>query len=299
MFVLWIALFAPPISFPVHNLATIKTGSSVTETANNLAAAGVIKWPLVFRLVLALSRGESLVVAGDYYFEQPINVWRVAGRVARGEYDLAAVKVTFPEGTSAKEMGEILNAALPNFDLPAFVAAALPLEGQLFPDTYFFQPTIKVAEIIKRLQTNFQDKIQPLESAIKKSERALDQIIIMASLIEKEARTDEARRTIAGILWKRLDEGMPLQVDAVFPYIIDKNTFELSRQDLATSSPYNTYRFRGLPAGPITNPGLEAIAATLDPIPTDYWYYLSDRDSRLHYAVDFDNHLANKAKYLR
>lgn len=270
----------------------------MAEVAKDLAEARIIKWPLIFRLTLAFRPGESLVVAGDYYFERPINVWRVAWRVARGEYNLTSVKVTLPEGTAVKEMAGIFSAILPNFDQTAFVTEGLPLEGQLFPDTYFFQPTVRSTEIIKRLHANFQDKIKSLEPIIARSGRTLEQIIIMASLIEKEARTDEARRTIAGILWKRLDEGMPLQVDAVFPYIIGKNTFELSRQDLATSSPYNTYRFRGLPIGPITNPGLEAITAVLNPAPNDYWYYLSDQSGRLHYAVDFDAHRANKVKYL-
>jgi UPF0755 protein len=120
----------------------------------------------------------------------------------------------------------------------------------------------------------------------------------MASLVEEEARTLETRRTIAGILWKRLKLGMPLQVDAVFPYIIGKNTYELSIGDLALDSPYNTYKYAGLPPAPITNPGLDAMLAAVTPTDSPYLYYLSDRNGKMHYARTHDGHLANKAAYL-
>ncbi|MEK7209142.1 MAG: endolytic transglycosylase MltG [Patescibacteria group bacterium] len=298
LIILWGALFAPPVSSPADQLITLTAGQSVTEVSLDLAETKIIKWPFIFRLAIFFTSRQNLVVAGDYHFSQPVNVWRVAWRLARGEYDLTSIKVTLPEGVAVKEMAEILTAALPKFDTATFTAAALPLEGRLFPDTYFFQPTVTAAEVIKRLQTNFQEKIEPLAPMLAESGRTLEQIIIMASLVEKEAATPATRQTIAGILWKRLDTGMPLQVDAVFPYIIDKNTFEVNRRDLATSSPYNTYRFRGLPEGPITNPGLAAITAVLNPIETDYWYYLSDYSGQIHYAADFDAHRANKARYL-
>lgn len=296
--IFWVGFFGPPASFPIRETIEIGQGRTIAAVAQDLAARRIIKRPLVFRAVLALEPGPGLVVAGDYYFAEPSNVWETAARLARGDYGLAPIKVTFPEGASVREMALILEVALPDFDAAAFVVAALPREGYLFPDTYFFQPSVGAAEVVSRLGGNFQEKIKPFQPAVERSGRTLEQIIIMASLIEEEARLDEARRTIAGILWKRLDQGMPLQVDAIFPYIIGKNTFELDQTDLATTSPYNTYRLRGLPVGPITNPGLEAIAAALNPIETDYWYYLSDRAGNLHYAVDFDAHRANKVKYL-
>lgn len=292
------ALAGPSRTFPAGQVFSIEDGSSVTEVAAALEAQKFIRSPFLFRLALAFESGPSLVVAGDYFFDRPINVFRLAVRLGRGDYGLESVKVTLPEGATAREMGLILSRALPAFTAAAFTAAAEEFEGYLFPDTYFFPSIIKPEKIIARLRINFQNKIKPLAPAVAASGRTLEQIVIMASLIEEEARLDEARRTIAGILWKRLDQGMPLQVDAVFPYINGKNTFELDRADLATSSLYNTYRYRGLPVGPITNPGLDAIGAALNPIETDYWYYLSDRAGNLHYAVDFDQHKRNKAKYL-
>lgn len=296
--IFWIGFFGPPAPFPIGETIEIDQGRTIAAVTQDLVARRIIKRPLVFRAILALEPGPSLVVAGDYYFAGPSNVWETAARLRRGDYGLTPIKATFPEGASVREMALILKAALPDFDAAAFAAAALPREGYLFPDTYFFQPSVGAAEVVRRLGDNFQEKIKPFQPAIERSGRTLEQIIIMASLIEEEARLNEARRTIAGILWKRLDNEMPLQVDAVFPYIAGKNTFELDQTDLATTSPYNTYRLRGLPVGPITNPGLEAIAAALNPIVTDYWYYLSDRAGNLHYAVDFDAHRANKARYL-
>ena len=123
-------------------------------------------------------------------------------------------------------------------------------------------------------------------------------VIIMASMLEKEARQLETRRVIAGILWKRLERGMPLQVDAVFGYILDRDTFSPSLNDLSINSPYNTYTHTGLPPGPIGNPGLESLDAALHPVETPYWYYLTGADGTMHYARTFAEHVANR-KYLK
>ena len=120
----------------------------------------------------------------------------------------------------------------------------------------------------------------------------------MASIIEKEVITHEDMKTVSGVLWKRIAIGMPLQVDAVFPYIMGKNTFELTREDLQFDSPYNTYKYKGLPPGPINNPGLDSILAAATPAKTKYVYFLSDKDGNFHYAVSYAQHLANKKKYL-
>jgi UPF0755 protein len=121
----------------------------------------------------------------------------------------------------------------------------------------------------------------------------------MASILEAEARTTETRKIISGILWKRMEIGMPLQVDAPFQYIIGKNTFQLTTNDLKFDSPYNTYKYKGLPPGPIGNPGLDAISATVNPIKTNYLYYLSDVRGNMHYAKTFAEHVINKEKYLK
>ena len=121
----------------------------------------------------------------------------------------------------------------------------------------------------------------------------------MASIVEKETITDESKYIVSGILWKRIDNGMKLQVDAVFPYIFGKNTFDLTSKDLQFDSPYNTYRYEGLPPGPIASPGFEAIRASLYPEETPYWFYLSDRRSQMHYGRTYEEHLKFRNQYLR
>ena len=137
-----------------------------------------------------------------------------------------------------------------------------------------------------------------MQEALKKSGKTLREVVIMASLLEKEAAKTEDRRMVAGILWKRISIGMPLQVDAVFPYIIGKNTFDLTRADLKVDSPYNTYKYKGLPVGPIANPGLDSMVAAMTPVKSNYIFYLTDMQSKFHFSVTYAQHLANQKKYL-
>jgi UPF0755 protein len=124
-------------------------------------------------------------------------------------------------------------------------------------------------------------------------------IIKMASIVEEEGRTMETREIIAGILWKRISIKMPLQVDSSFKYINGKTTATLTTEDLKIDSPYNSYTNRGLPPTPISNPGLAAIRATINPIKTPYLYFLSDKNGNMHYAITFEEHVENKLKYLK
>jgi len=121
----------------------------------------------------------------------------------------------------------------------------------------------------------------------------------MASLIEKESSGDEDRSIISGILWKRFNNNRPLQVDATLSYLLGKKSQDLTVDDLNIDSPYNTYRYPGLPVGPIGNPGLEAIQAAIYPKDSPYWFYLHDKTGKAYYAKTFEEHIANKNKYLR
>jgi UPF0755 protein len=149
------------------------------------------------------------------------------------------------------------------------------------------------------MRDNFDAKLAPLVADVRASGRRLSDTVILASLVEKEARTSVNRRIVAGILLNRLRLGMPLQVDAVFGYIYGRDTYSPSFADLKVDSPYNTYMHPGLPPGPINNPGLDALLAVLHPTETAYLYYLTDRDGVMHYAKTYATHQANQAKYLR
>ncbi|MEK7621891.1 MAG: endolytic transglycosylase MltG [Patescibacteria group bacterium] len=292
----FIFTFSSPGDFPRKSLVTVSEGASIGEVAALFARERLVRSPKALEYLVRFKK--DIVVAGDYFFSQPANVFIVAARLASGDYDLTPIKVTIPEGATSHNIAVLLARLIPDFDRESFTALAAEREGYLFPDTYYVQPTWQPERLIELMTKQFRANIKLLDPLIASSGRTLEQVVIMASILEREARTTESRRLIAGILWKRLDDGMPLQVDAVFPYIMDRNTFEVSRADLATSSPYNTYRYRGLPIGPIANPGLDALTAALTPVESDYWFFLSDRSGAFHYAVDFEGHKRNKALYL-
>ena len=292
-------IFLPPSGFPVGTLVHIEKGATLDEVAYTFRGRGIIRSPLTFRIIIAYFSTSRAPMYGDYFFETPESVWTVAQRVASGDFGLDPIRVTFPEGITSYQIADILAEKLPSFPKEEFLALADAEEGYMFPDTYQFLPNVLPEEIIREMQRTFDRKvITTLAEDIATSDRTLSDVIIMASIVEKEAITYKDKRMVAGILWKRIDIDMPLQVDAPFQYEIGKNTFELTRADLMNDSDYNTYTRKGLPVGPIANPGLESIEATLNPIPSNYLFYLSDYHSQIHYSQTYQEHMGYKAMYL-
>ena len=148
------------------------------------------------------------------------------------------------------------------------------------------------------MEDNFKSKIESVRGNIDNFKKPLTDVIIVASIIEDEAITSDDRRIVSGILWKRLKMKMPLQVDALFRYLDGKGTFDLTTEDLATTSPYNTYKYIGLPPTPINNPGLDSILAAVEPKKTNYLYFVSDKKGVMHYAATFEEHQRNRELYL-
>lgn len=288
-----------PDNFPSRAVVSVKDGESLTEIADSLKKDGVIKSPFWFKNFVILLGGEKKVIAGDYFFEKSLSVWEVTKRVTRGVYSLKTLKVFIPEGSTIFDTASIIKKEIPNFDDIRFLKIARDKEGYLFPDTYFFMPNISPEEVVRIMGENFTGKIGSIQDEIKKSKRKTGDVIIMASILEKEARTSESRKVVAGILWKRLDSGMPLQVDASFGYINGVNVSELTPENLKINSPYNTYKYKGLPPTPICNPGLNAIEAALTPSKTKYYFYLSDSKGDMHYSADYAGHQKNIEIYLR
>jgi UPF0755 protein len=276
----------------------IQPGATLPAVSQALAASNVVRSRSLFDLLMRLSYSDHHLVPGIYLFAEPKNLLRVIWQLRSGDFGVKLVKVTIPEGASNAEVGLILSKALPDFSSTEYAKASASLEGRLFPDTYFLSPLATTAQDVERLHQTYLEKIQPLRALIGQSGHSENEILTMASLLEEEAKDYEAKRVISGILWKRLAQGMKLQVDAVFPFLIGKNTFDLTRQDLATKSLYNTYKYKGLPPGPIDNPGLDSIFAALTPKDSPYLYYLSDKQGQMHYAVTYADHLKNKKKYL-
>ena len=291
--------FSPPAQFPTESTVSVARGASVSGIAEKLADANIIAYPGLLRLVLRVSGRGDHIQAGEYLFNAPENLLTVAWRLSTGAHGFPPVRITFPEGETARAMAARVERAFPGIHASDFLFVARPYEGYLFPDTYLFLPSVDVASIIADMRANFDTKMTLVSDDLAASAHSLSDIVIMASLIEKEARSTAVRRMVSGILWKRLARGMPLQVDAVFGYIFDRDTYSPSFADLTVDSPYNTYTHKGLPPGPIANPGLDSLEAALHPAETDYLYYLTDTDGLMHYATTYAGHQANQRKYLK
>lgn len=290
----------PPNSFPEKYTIVVKSGDTITAVTDILYAKKIIRYQELFKALVIILNGKHGITAGDYYFEHSQNVLQLAWRMTHGIYDTPVYKVTIPEGFNIKEISNLFDKRFYQFDQKEFMRLASTSEGYLFPDTYVFSAQVKASQVVETLREQFDEKMQSLNSKVKIFGKPLRDVIIMASLLEEEARTQESRRMIAGILWKRLNIGMPLQVDSAFVYVNGKkDSVLLTKEDLRTDGPYNTYTRKGLPPGPISNPGIEAITDALNPIASPYFYYLSDKKGVMHYAVTHDEHVFNKDLYLR
>lgn len=291
---LYTFFISPPDFYPVGGSIQVAEGSSVREVAEQLKQSGVIRSTYIFSIGVQIINPSSGVLANTYALPKRENVIELASRFASGSTGIEAVRVTIPEGLSSREIGDILKQRLTNFDVERFWTLAKPEEGYLFPDTYYFLPDTQPDTVIRVMKETFEKNVLTIEEKILASGRSVLEVVTMASIIEREARMPETRRIVADILWRRIEIGMPLQVDAVFGYILDKSGYAPSFDDLKIKSPYNTYLNRGLPPGPIANPSLDAILAALEPSANEYLYYLTGSDGKMYYAKTFDKHVANR-----
>ncbi len=292
-------LFSSPNNFPNGKIIVIKSGTFFQSVALELKDAGIIRSTTAFRFCAIITGDDTRVLAGSYLFKDSENTCHVLGRIKEGISGIPVIRVTIPEGFTNKEILSIFKKKIPNLDEELFSSSIDSKEGYLFPDTYFFSELINPEEIVLVMRTNFDKKIKEFLVPINNSKHTLEEIIIMASIIEKEVRDAKDRALVSGILWKRIAIGMPLQVDASFNYLLGKTSNEISLADLKIDSPYNTYKHKGLPQGPISNPGLASIHAAINPKVSPYLFYLSDNTGVTHYGKTFDEHKMNKAKYLK
>ncbi len=292
--------YRAPSNFPDNIAVTIHDGKSLTEIAADLEKQHIIRSPFWFNNFVIILKRERRIVGGVYYFDHPMSVYQIAKRLTRGTYNVEQLKTTIPEGSSVPEIGNIIKKKYPEFDQERFVTLAEPKEGYLFPDTYLLGASPQSEKVIEMLTSTFDKKMQQpdIQQGIASFGRPLKDIINMASILEGEARQTRTRRIVAGILWERIRRGIPLQVDATFKYINGKGTKDLTLNDLKIDSPYNTYVYKGLPPGPISSPGLDSIMAAMSPIATDYLYFLTDKNGNMHYAETFEEHTANKRRYI-
>ncbi len=293
--VLYVLFLQAPKDYPENYILNIPEGTTISEIGLKLSEEEIIKSDLLFKIFASLF-GE--ILSGDYYFNKRHNVISVAYRLSRGEFGIKAITITIPEGFTSYQIGELLGKKLPDFDVEKFNKLAIKKEGRLFPDTYKFLPNAQPEEIIKTTSNTFEERVSEIEKEINDFNKPFSEILIMASLLEREARQYETKRIVAGVLWKRIEIGMALQVDAVFGYINRTETFNPTIKDLEIDSPYNTYTNVGLPPGSISNPGIDSIRAAVNPTETNYLYYLTGKDGMMYYSETFERHLKNKRLYL-
>lgn len=283
---LWLFFLSAPKNFPSGKTVVIENGTGLAKISSQLEKEGFIRSKNAFALYARAFNKSKKIKYGKYLFNEPVSVFALTSRLTNGEFGFKPVKLTVVEGLTAKEIAELF-AGFENFDKTEFLEKTKDLEGYLFPDTYLFLPSAETTQIIGTMRDNFKNKAGDVGK----------NIVTMASLVEKEVPDSDDRKIVSGILWKRLKLGMALQVDAVFPYITGRQ--KVLSDDLKIDSLYNTYLYKGLPPGPISNPGLDAIEAARNPKETPYFYYLSGNDGKTHFAKIFAEHLKNKEKYLR
>lgn len=291
----------PPANFPLNSIYSVEENRTLSQIVNTAKKNNLIKSSLMLKILMTLFSGNRGVISGDYVLNKKENVFQIAQRFSDGDYRLSAVRVTVQEGLNVYGIVELLSNKddFPNFNRQEFISLAKNREGYLYPDTYFFLPSVKADKIIETMEQNFKNKIASIHKDIKKFGKTFEDVLTMASIIEKEVPKMEDRKIVAGILWKRIKIGMPLQIDAVFPYITQRKGGIITREDLKIDSPYNTYLNKGLPPGPISNPSLDAIIATINPQETKYLFYISDKKGVTRFATNLDEHNANINKYLK
>ena len=292
-------LAQPPADFPTGVGIVIPAGSGVKTAAALLEEKHVVQSRFLLYAVLYWYHDPTALKASTYRFTEPLDVYGVARKLISGDFTSNLVRFIHPEGERVTEIAINAKAALSNFDSETFLQLAVVQEGRLFPDTYLIPPDYSAADLVKTMTDAYEKNVAPLRSQIAANSLTENEVITLASIIEREANSPESMSMVSGILQNRLKIGMALQTDASIEYILNKPLKDLTAADLEIDSPYNTYSHRELPPTPIGNPGLTAIKAVLEPTKSDYLYYITDDKGTFHYAKSFEDHKANVAKYLK
>jgi UPF0755 protein len=292
----------------------IKKGEGNREIASQLEEKGLIADEIYFYYYIYLHKLTSRIFPGEYQLSGSMSIGEIVNVITNPEEKF--IKITFPEGFTVQQMTERLNASeLPGDEFLKLAnnpekfkkrygylggAEIKTLEGYLFPDTYFFKKDVSAEDIIGRMLNTFDSKLnEPIRKGISDKNKTIGNIVIMASIVEKEVQTFEDMKIVAGIFWNRIKIGQRLQSDAPLSYILNDKEDSHNAKDLNFDSPYNTYRYAGFPPTPISNPGLNAINAAIYPVATDYNYFLTataDGVKKVFYSKTYAEHLMNKRK---
>jgi UPF0755 protein len=289
--------FEAPGPLAEERVVVVPRGSGLAGIAQRLEDGGVIADALVFRLAVRFEGAARTLKAGEYSFPAAVSMRGAMELLQSGK--TVVRRVTFPEGMTSSELIDLLNAA----DGMTGEIAAVPPEGALLPETYHYALDDPREMILARMQAGRDEALTTLwpRRAERLPLQTPEEALVLASIVEKETGVADERPLVAGVFVNRLRKGMPLQSDPTVVYGITNGSGPLgralTRQDLQTPSPYNTYTNKGLPPGPIANPGRAAIEAVLNPVETDYLYFVADGSGGHAFARTLDEHNRNVAKW--
>ncbi len=276
----------------------VNKGEGVREIANRLKSQGLIRDPIVFFLFTRIQGLDKQIQAGDFRINASMTTPELAGALTHGTLD---IWVTIPEGQRALEIAAALKEKLPGYK-PSWDEELVKNEGYLFPDTYLIPRDADINFIISLLKNTFTNKYSALGTP--QNGLTQNQVVIIASMVEREARHDEDRPLVASVILNRFDIGMKLDIDATIQYALGYQPEQsrwwkkdLTIDDLKLVSPYNTYRVAGLPPTPISNPGLASLKAVINPAKTNYLFYMTDSKGINHYAETLSQQNENIKKF--
>jgi UPF0755 protein len=313
--IFWFRENSKPVSSVYSKQAfVIIKGMTAGQVGQKLYELKLIRSTLAFKIYVQLFDKAKRINTGEFSLSPSMGLTDIVEVLGKGPEELW---VTIPEGLRKEEIVEKVISSLEIYDLrsPVFRKDFLDLvrekEGYLFPDTYLFPRDATPQLVVTKLLSTFDERIdEKIKDDISKSGRNLSDIVIMASLIERETKTGEERLIVAGILWKRLNANWPLQVDASVQYAVANVNCPtsnikcsnwwpiLTKDDLEIKSPFNSYKYTSLPPSPISNPGTSSIEAASHPQDSDYWFYIHSPDGEIHYAKTIEEHNLNIKKYL-
>lgn len=313
-YVLVTAAFAYGGEEPETATVTVREGDTLAEVADELERTGVVGSATFFKVRARLAGGETGVKPGAYRLERGESTEGILATLSSEEEDISTYAVTIPEGLTIRQTAGVVAEAGGGVPAAEFESAAASsaydyaflaepavrsTEGFLFPKRYEFQKGTGARSLVDRMLEQYLRETAELDFAAAKEKLDLTeyQIVIVASLVEKEAANPEERALVAAVIYNRLREDMPLQIDASVQYAIGEPKERLSLDDLQVESPYNTYENRGLPPGPIASPSKASLQAALEPARTDYLYYVLEAGGKKHFFTnDYDEFLKAKEK---
>ncbi|MBL7078210.1 endolytic transglycosylase MltG [Candidatus Shapirobacteria bacterium] len=287
-----------------EKIFVVNKGEGSGEIGIRLQKEGLIRHRYAFWAVVGLHHLSGKLQAGSFRLSPNMSLKEIGQTLTKGRLDQW---VTIIEGVRQEEIAWQLGREM-GIDIQEFLSASQDQEGFLFPDTYLFPQGAGARKVVSIMRDNFEKKTKDLWPQAEKNKLSREQVLILASLVEREAKKDQDRALVAGILVKRWQSDWPLQIDAAVQYAKASQNCPVEKEcrwwpvvtkdDLKIISPYNTYENKDLPPAPICNPSLSSIEAVVNYQLSSYWFYLSDRRSQIHFSQTLEEHQANIRKYL-